>query len=65
MNELVEKVEISFSLVSLGFLNQLLLFLGKSGKIETMMKVINDFLTCQLSYFRLFCWSQYRVTVIH
>lgn len=46
MNELIEKVDISFSLVSLGFLNQLLLFLGKSGKVESMMKVIKDFSTC-------------------
>ncbi|URE15279.1 PPR repeat [Musa troglodytarum] len=35
----IECMETSFSSISLGLLNQLLHFLGKSGKIETMMKV--------------------------
>ncbi|KAG5242651.1 pentatricopeptide repeat-containing family protein [Salix suchowensis] len=37
--ELVKLMEPSFSVVSIGLLNQLLHLLGKSGKIESMMKL--------------------------
>nr|CAD1821943.1 unnamed protein product [Ananas comosus var. bracteatus] len=37
--QVIEHMEPSFSSTSLGILNQLLHFLGKCGKIETMMKI--------------------------
>lgn len=37
--ELIKMMEPSFHVVSVGLLNQILHFLGKSGKTETMMKV--------------------------
>ncbi|OVA04024.1 Pentatricopeptide repeat [Macleaya cordata] len=39
--DLIEMMEPSFSIVSIGLLNQLLYFLGKSGKVETMMKLFH------------------------
>ncbi|KAI3988551.1 hypothetical protein MKX01_026365, partial [Papaver californicum] len=39
----IEMMEPSFSRVSIGLLNQLLYFIGKSGKVETMLKVFLDF----------------------
>ncbi|KAI3869685.1 hypothetical protein MKX03_011882 [Papaver bracteatum] len=38
---LIEMMEPSFSRVSIGLLNQLLYFIGKSGKVETMMKLFH------------------------
>ena len=40
---LIEMMKPSFTRVSVGLLNHLIHFLGKSGKIETMIKVIVDF----------------------
>ncbi|KAG5555735.1 hypothetical protein RHGRI_006395 [Rhododendron griersonianum] len=37
--KLVKMMEPSFPVISVGVLNQLLLFIGKSGKIETMMMI--------------------------
>lgn len=47
----IEMISPSFSIVSVGLLNQLLYFLGKSGKVETMMKVVQHFgdrFTCSM-----------------
>lgn len=38
--ELIKFMEPSFAVVSAGLMNQLLHFLGKSGKTETMIKVL-------------------------
>jgi hypothetical protein len=38
--ELIKYMEPLFHVVSAGLMNQLLHFLGKSGKTETMMKVL-------------------------
>nr|UPT49855.1 pentatricopeptide repeat protein AaPPR566 [Agave angustifolia] len=38
-SDIVEHMDPSFSLISVGLLNQLLYFLGKSGKIENMIKL--------------------------
>ena len=49
-SDIVEHMDPSFSLISVGLLNQLLYFLGKSGKIENMIKVsgamFDDLLNC-------------------
>lgn len=37
--DLIKFMEPSFAVVSAGLVNQLLYFLGKSGKTETMLKV--------------------------
>ncbi|OMO71314.1 putative pentatricopeptide repeat-containing protein [Corchorus olitorius] len=38
--DLIKLMEPSFPLVSIGLVNQLLKLVGKSGKIESMMKVL-------------------------
>ena len=38
--DLIKLMEPSFTVLSAGLLNHLLHFLGKSGKTETMMKVL-------------------------
>ncbi|KAF8398350.1 hypothetical protein HHK36_017277 [Tetracentron sinense] len=43
--DLIEIMEPSFSVLSIGLLNQLLHFLGKSGKVETMMKLFYKIVT--------------------
>ncbi|KAE9465928.1 hypothetical protein C3L33_02160, partial [Rhododendron williamsianum] len=40
--KLVKMMEPSFPIISVGVLNQLLLFIGKSGKIETMMMLNSE-----------------------
>ena len=43
MIDLIKLMEPSLPVVSRGVINQLLHFLGRSGKVETMMKVFGDF----------------------
>lgn len=56
MIDLIKLMEPSFGVVSIGLMNQLLHFLGKSGKVEIMMKVSEN-----LSFsFYLFICTKYR-----
>lgn len=41
--DLIKLMEPSFGVVSIGLVNQLLRFLGKSGKVEIMIKVLEIF----------------------
>ncbi|MQL79272.1 hypothetical protein Taro_011709 [Colocasia esculenta] len=47
-SEFIEKMEPSFGYTSLGLLNQVLHFLGKSGKLDSMMKLFYKIIASEL-----------------